>query len=51
MITIAIILTTDADGEHIAPAQPFPVNRIAVVCDGETYTVYEPGDTVPGLPS
>lgn len=36
------------DGNGIQyPATPFPTDMIAVVCDGMTYTVYEPGDTVP----
>jgi hypothetical protein len=49
MKTIAIVTTADADGEHIAPAAPFPANAIAIQCDGTKYTVYEPGDTVPVL--
>jgi hypothetical protein len=48
MKTIATVTTTDAQGnELIAPAEAFPANAIAIVCDGKQYTVYEPGDTVP----
>lgn len=44
MITIPAV--TDASGVQ-SPATPIPADAIAVVCNGSTYTVYEPGDTVP----
>lgn len=48
MKTIAILKGRDAEGnETIAPAEPFPANAIAIICDGEKYTVYEPGDELP----
>jgi hypothetical protein len=47
MKTIPVIITTDADGDHISPAEPFPENRIGVVCDGQNYVIYEPGDIFP----
>ncbi|CAN0620568.1 protein of unknown function [Burkholderia multivorans] len=28
---------------------PFPQDAIAITCDGKSYTVYEAGDTVPGM--
>lgn len=43
---IAIPAVTDANGVQ-SPQTPIPANAIAVLCDGATYTVYEPGDTVP----
>lgn len=48
MKTIAIIKGKDADGnETIAPAEAFPAEAIAIVCDGKQYVVYEDGDEVP----
>ena len=44
MITIPAI--TDPNGVQ-SPATPIPPDAIAVVCDGSTYTIYEPGDIVP----
>lgn len=46
MITIPAV--TDANGVQ-SPATPIEdvPNRIASVCDGSTYTVYQVGDTVP----
>lgn len=35
-----------ADGV-LGPDESIPENAIAVVCDGENYVVYEPGDEVP----
>lgn len=43
---IQIPAALDATGCQV-PASPIPANAIAVVCDGSTYTVYEPGDTYP----
>jgi len=45
MITIPVL--TDPVSGVQSPSQPIPTNAIAVVCDGTTYTVYQPGDTVP----
>jgi hypothetical protein len=51
MRNIAIIKTTDTDGiESIGPAEPFPADRIAVICDGEKYIVYQQGDELPPTP-
>ncbi|MFM0326069.1 hypothetical protein [Caballeronia glebae] len=51
MITITVIQTTDADGSTVlAPAEKFPRDRIAVVCDGSIYTVYQTGDEMPPPP-
>jgi len=47
MITIPAVRTTTPDGDLLSPAQPFPANAIAIVCDGSRYTVYQPGDAVP----
>jgi hypothetical protein len=44
MITIPAV--TDANSVQ-SPQTPISADAIAVVCDGSTYTVYEPGDTVP----
>lgn len=46
MITIPAVL--DGNGVQ-SPATPIPADAIAVVCDGSTYTVYQPGDQVPEL--
>jgi hypothetical protein len=45
MITIPAV--TDPISGALTPALPIPEEAIAVVCNGATYTVYEPGDTVP----
>ena len=48
MRTIAIIKTVGEDGiERIAPAAPLPHDAAAIVCDGQQYTIYEHGDTLP----
>lgn len=48
MKTIALLHGTSAENEPtISPAEPIPDDAIKVVCDGETYTVYQPGDTLP----
>lgn len=44
MITISAVRTATPDGDLISPAQPFPENAVAIECDGEIYTVYQPGD-------
>lgn len=44
MITFPAVL--DANGVQ-SPSQPIPTDAVAVVCDGTTYTVYGPGDTLP----
>lgn len=44
MTTIPAV--TDANGIQ-SPQTPIPADAIAVVCDGTTYTVYEPGDALP----
>lgn len=46
MISIPAVL--DANSVQ-SPKTPIPADAIAVVCDGSTYTVYEPGDTVPEI--
>lgn len=46
---IAIPAITDANGVQ-SPQTPIPADAIALVCDGSTYTVYEPGDTLPAAP-
>jgi len=47
MITIPAI--TDPATQTQYPSTPVPADAIAVLCDGATYTVYEPGDTVPNI--
>lgn len=47
MTTIPVVRTTTPDGDLLSPAQPFPADRVAVVCDGQNYIVYEPGDEIP----
>lgn len=53
MITIPATSIPDpaGGGNILAPASPLPADALAVVCDGTNYTVYQPGDTVPGTPS
>lgn len=46
---ITILSVTDESGVQL-PSTNIPANAIAVVCDGTTYTVYEPGDTYPPVP-
>jgi hypothetical protein len=46
MITIQAV--TDTNGIQ-SPAEPIPADAIAVVCDGATYAVYQPGDEVPAI--
>lgn len=45
MITIPVV--TDPVSGVLTPSQPIPSNAIAVVCTGSSYTVYQPGDSVP----
>jgi hypothetical protein len=47
MITILAVI--DVSGVQY-PSTPLPADAIAVVCDGSTYIVYEPGDTYPPVP-
>jgi len=52
MITIPAkqIPSTDDQGNAttiLEPTSELPSNRIATVCDGTNYTVYEQGDTLP----
>lgn len=47
MITIPAV--PNADGV-LHPATPIPADRLATVCDGANYTVYEPGDPLPPPP-
>lgn len=49
MITIQVVRSETPDGELISPASAFPTNAIAIQCDGDTYTVYQPGDEVPAV--
>lgn len=51
MITIPVIRTATPEGDVLSPAQPIPANAAAVVCDGDTYTVYQPGDELPPAPA
>lgn len=44
MTSIPAVL--DANGVQ-SPKTPIPADAIAVICDGSTYTVYQPGDQVP----
>jgi hypothetical protein len=46
---ISIPAVTDANGVQ-SPETPLPVDAVAIVCDGSTYTVYEPGDALPAPP-
>ena len=34
----------------LTPETPIPSTAIQVVCDGQTYTVYEDGDELPAQP-
>lgn len=48
MKTISIFRGKNEDGEPtISPAEPIPDDAIKIVCDGEKYIVYQPGDTLP----
>lgn len=46
MMTIPAVL----HGESLTPAEPFPSDAIAIVCDGENYVVYQAGDDIPKQP-
>jgi hypothetical protein len=40
------------DGSQSAAETPWPpADAIAIICDGSTFTVYQPGDIVPAPPS
>lgn len=45
MIQIKVI---NVDGIN-KPSSPIPSDNIGVICDGETYTVYQPGDELPEI--
>ena len=47
MITIPAVRTTTPDGDLLAPEHPFPGDAIAVICDGQNYTIYQTGDIMP----
>lgn len=48
MIVIPAIPVNFPDGtDAIGPEFPIPIDAIAVVFDGTSYTVYQPGDQVP----
>jgi len=47
MIAIPVARTEAPDGEFLFPSQPIPEDAITIICDGEHYNVYQPGDTVP----
>lgn len=48
MKTIAIVKATGIDGDqYISPVEPFPTDALAIVCDGEKYTIYQAGDILP----
>jgi hypothetical protein len=34
----------------LVPSTPIPRDAISVVCDGENYVIYQPGDTPPDIP-
>jgi len=40
----------EAGEPTISPAEPFPADAIAIVCDGKSYIVYQPGDELPPPP-
>lgn len=44
MITIPVVRTMTPDGALLSPAHAFPADAIAIMCDGETYTVYQVND-------
>lgn len=46
MTTIPVTTVDDV----LAPSAPIPRDALAVVCDGENYIVYQPGDTLPDAP-
>ncbi|WP_156174059.1 hypothetical protein [Cupriavidus basilensis] len=47
MITIPVAnIGTEAE-PLLSPAQPFPADAIAIVCDGQQYTVYQRGEMAP----
>ncbi|MBN3738079.1 hypothetical protein [Burkholderia sp. Tr-20355] len=46
MITIPVAIVNGV----LAPSTPIPSDALAVACDGEIYTVYQPGDTLPEVP-
>lgn len=50
MLMIPVMTVTTPDGPCLTPASPFPADAIAIACDGASYTVYEPGDTLPQAP-
>ena len=41
-----IINVTVVDGV-LCPSEPIPETAVLVLCNGETYTVYEDGDELP----
>jgi hypothetical protein len=41
------IIETVLIDDVINPSEPIPAAAIHIVCDGETYTVYEEGDEIP----
>jgi hypothetical protein len=47
MIAIPVVRTETSGGELLSPSQPIPADAITIICDGEHYNVYQPGDTVP----
>ncbi|WP_420997598.1 hypothetical protein ACKI2N_012355 [Cupriavidus sp. 30B13] len=48
MMTIPVVnIGAKGDDLLLAPAQPFPADAIAIVCDGQQYTVYQRGDEIP----
>lgn len=48
MMTIPVVnIGAKGDDLLLAPAQPFPADAIAIVCDGQQYTVYQRGEMVP----
>lgn len=46
MTTIPVVRTTTSDGGLLSPAHPFPADATSVICDGETYTVYQGDEPV-----
>jgi len=41
------IINVVAVDEVLRPSEPIPETAILVLCNGETYTVYEDGDELP----
>lgn len=49
MMTIPVTAIQTPEGVLNAPSEPIPTNAIAIFCDGVSYSVYLPGDTLPAV--